>query len=248
MSPHKNGPQALLSSAPRPRYRTQQQALPRRLKNRRRGKVPAVSPRKNGLRGLPFLRPATTAPDAATSPAPPAQKPPPRESSGRVPAQEWAPGPSFPSPRDHGAGRSNKPCPAGSKTAAAGKFRPCPRARMGSGAFLSFAPRPRRRTQQQAPAQLRGHGLRLSPPGTSLRHRPPPPRRRTAIKFRLRSSSAPHDSPPPPSPLRLDVPLFRRHKKTGPRGSVRSVCLPQSGITPTRWWRAVSRRCRRLRG
>ena len=155
---------------------------------------------------------------------------------------------SSPPPHDRGTGRSNKPCPAGSKTAAAGKFRPCPRARMGSGAFLSFAPRPRRRTQQQAPAQLRGHGLRLSPPGTSLRHRPPPPRRRTAIKFRLRSSSAPHDSPPPPSPLRLDVPLFRRHKKTGPRGSVRSVCLPQSGITPTRWWRAVSRRCRRLRG
>ena len=165
MSPHKNGPQALLSSAPRPRYRTQQQALPRRLKNRRRGKVPAVSPHKNGLRGLPFHRPATAVPDAATS-----------------------------------------------------------------------------------PRTTRGHGLRLSP-----RHVPPAPsypspRRRTAIKFRLRSSAAPHDSPPPPSPLRLDVPLFRRHKKTGPRGSVRSVCLPQSGITPTRWWRAVSRRCRRLRG
>ena len=160
------GSGAFLSFAPRPRYRTQQQALPRRLKNRRRGKVPAVSPRKNGLRGLPFLRPATTAPDAATSPR--------------------------------------------------------------------ATPRPR------TPAE--------PPPGMSLRHRPPPPRRRTAIKFRLRSSSAPPDSPPPPSPLRLDVPLFRRHKKTGPRGSVRSVCLPQSGITPTRWWRAVSRRCRRLRG
>ncbi len=155
---------------------------------------------------------------------------------------------SSPPPRDRGTGRSNKPFPAGSKTAAAGKVRPCPRARMGSGAFLSFAPRPRRRTQQQAPAQLRGHGLRLSPP----RHVPPAPSSTPEAPDRHKIPPPvllrPHDSPPPPSPLRLDVPLFRRHKKTGPRGSVRSVCLPQSGITPTRWWRAVSRRCRRLRG
>ena len=69
------------------------------------GRVPA----QEWTPGSPLLRPATAVPDAATSPAPPAQKPPPQESSGRVPAQEWAPGPSFPSPRDHGAGRSNKP-------------------------------------------------------------------------------------------------------------------------------------------
>ena len=107
---------------------------PSRLKNRRRwerfGRVPA---QEWGSWAFPSPRLGCRATDAATSPALPAQKPPPRESSGRAPAQEWAPGPSFPSPR---------------------------------GAAPDAA---------TSPAQLRGHGLRLSP-----RHVPPassyPPR------------------------------------------------------------------------
>ena len=107
------------------------------------------------------------------------------------------------------------------------------------------AGRPARHAEPSAPGSAPGAGR---PPGwhpVRAGAGPPPPRRAPA------AAPCPSPPPPPPAPGRADRPRPGR-ERAGERDRAtparRGPAAWTREVTPTRWWRAASTRCRRPRG